>query len=37
MQFGMFGVGDVTVDPTAGRAPTERERPAVSPSALGLH
>ncbi len=26
MQFGVFSVGDVTVDPTTGRAPTERER-----------
>ncbi len=37
MQFGMFSVGHVTVDPTAGRAPTEHERPAVTPSALGFH
>ncbi|WP_037184001.1 LLM class flavin-dependent oxidoreductase [Rhodococcoides fascians] len=26
MQFGIFTVGDVTVDPTTGRAPTENER-----------
>jgi len=26
MQFGVFTVGDVTVDPTTGRAPTEPER-----------
>src|SRR5688500_2723930 len=26
MQFGLFSVGDVTVDPTTGRAPTEAER-----------
>jgi putative FMN-dependent luciferase-like monooxygenase len=26
MQFGIFTVGDVTPDPTTGRAPTERER-----------
>jgi putative FMN-dependent luciferase-like monooxygenase len=26
MQFGVFSVGDVTVDPTTGRAPTEAER-----------
>ena len=26
MQFGIFSVGDVTVDPTTGRAPTEAER-----------
>ncbi|MGB7234719.1 MAG: 5,10-methylene tetrahydromethanopterin reductase, partial [Rhodococcus sp. (in: high G+C Gram-positive bacteria)] len=26
MQFGIFSVGDVTVDPTTGRAPTEHER-----------
>ncbi|MGW1175392.1 LLM class flavin-dependent oxidoreductase [Kitasatospora sp. NPDC002543] len=26
MQFGIFSVGDVTVDPTTGREPTERER-----------
>jgi len=26
MQFGVFSVGDVTVDPTTGRAPTEGER-----------
>jgi putative FMN-dependent luciferase-like monooxygenase len=26
MQFGIFTVGDVTVDPTTGRAPTEHER-----------
>ena len=26
MQFGIFTVGDVTVDPTTGRAPTEGER-----------
>src|SRR5690349_7809545 len=26
VQFGIFSVGDVTVDPTTGRAPTERER-----------
>ncbi|TDC08992.1 LLM class flavin-dependent oxidoreductase, partial [Streptomyces sp. 8K308] len=26
MQFGIFTVGDITVDPTTGRAPTERER-----------
>jgi putative FMN-dependent luciferase-like monooxygenase len=26
MQFGVFTVGDVTPDPTTGRAPTERER-----------
>ena len=26
MQFGIFSVGDVTVDPTTGRAPSERER-----------
>ncbi|TDC70285.1 LLM class flavin-dependent oxidoreductase [Micromonospora sp. KC606] len=26
MQFGVFTVGDVTVDPTTGREPTERER-----------
>ena len=26
MQFGVFTVGDVTVDPTTGRAPTEAER-----------
>src|SRR4051795_4132104 len=26
MQFGIFSVGDVTPDPTTGRAPTERER-----------
>ncbi|MET8565389.1 5,10-methylene tetrahydromethanopterin reductase, partial [Streptomyces flaveolus] len=25
-QFGIFSVGDVTPDPTTGRAPTERER-----------
>ena len=26
MQFGIFSVGDVTPDPTTGRAPTEAER-----------
>ena len=26
MQFGIFTVGDVTTDPTNGRAPTEGER-----------
>src|ERR1051325_6063049 len=26
MQFGVFTVGDVTTDPTTGRAPTEHER-----------
>lgn len=26
MQFGIFTVGDITPDPTTGRAPTERER-----------
>jgi putative FMN-dependent luciferase-like monooxygenase len=26
MQFGIFTVGDVTIDPTTGRAPTEHER-----------
>jgi len=26
MQFGIFSVGDVTADPTTGRAPTEHER-----------
>jgi putative FMN-dependent luciferase-like monooxygenase len=26
MQFGIFTIGDVTVDPTTGRAPTEAER-----------
>ncbi|WP_372344124.1 hypothetical protein [Streptomyces sp. KL116D] len=26
MQFGIFTVGDVTVDPTTGRAPSEHER-----------
>src|SRR5688500_10703563 len=26
MQFGIFTVGDVTPDPTTGRAPTEHER-----------
>src|SRR3954468_21090669 len=26
MQFGVFSVGDVTPDPTTGRAPTEHER-----------
>ena len=26
MQFGIFTVGDVTADPTTGRAPTEHER-----------
>ncbi|MFC6357293.1 LLM class flavin-dependent oxidoreductase [Luethyella okanaganae] len=26
MQFGVFTVGDVTIDPTTGRAPTENER-----------
>ena len=26
MQFGVFTVGDVTPDPTTGRAPTEAER-----------
>jgi ribosomal protein L37AE/L43A len=26
MQFGIFSVGDVTTDPTTGRAPTEHER-----------
>jgi putative FMN-dependent luciferase-like monooxygenase len=26
LQFGIFSVGDVTVDPTTGRAPTEAER-----------
>ena len=26
MQFGIFTVGDVTTDPTTGRAPTEAER-----------
>jgi putative FMN-dependent luciferase-like monooxygenase len=26
MQFGIFTVGDVTLDPTTGRAPTEQER-----------
>ncbi len=26
MQFGIFSVGDVTMDPTTGRTPTERER-----------
>ena len=26
MQFGIFTVGDVTPDPTTGRAPTEGER-----------
>ncbi|WP_030654380.1 MULTISPECIES: LLM class flavin-dependent oxidoreductase, partial [Streptomyces] len=26
MQFGIFTVGDVTVDPTTGRTPTEHER-----------
>lgn len=29
MQFGVFTVGDVTVDPTTGRAPTEGERIAA--------
>ncbi len=26
MQFGIFTVGDLTTDPTTGRAPTEHER-----------
>ncbi len=26
MQFGIFSVGDITPDPTTGRAPTEHER-----------
>src|SRR5664279_4329140 len=26
MQFGVFSVGDVTIDPTTGRAPSEAER-----------
>ncbi len=26
MQFGVFSVGDITPDPTTGRAPTEAER-----------
>src|SRR4026209_2617461 len=26
MQFGIFSVGDVTTDPTTGRAPSEAER-----------
>ena len=26
MQFGVFTVGDVTPDPTTGRAPSEAER-----------
>ena len=26
MQFGIFTVGDVTMDPTTGRTPTEHER-----------
>ncbi len=26
MQFGVFSVGDVTTDPTTGRAPSEAER-----------
>ena len=26
MQFGVFSVGDVTPDPTTGRAPSEHER-----------
>ena len=26
MQFGVFSVGDLTPDPTTGRAPTEAER-----------
>ncbi|MEO6201079.1 MAG: LLM class flavin-dependent oxidoreductase [Cryobacterium sp.] len=26
MQFGIFTVGDITIDPTTGRAPTEHER-----------
>ncbi len=29
MQFGIFTVGDVTLDPTSGRAPTEHERIAA--------
>ncbi len=29
MQFGVFSVGDVTVDPTTGRAPSEGERIAA--------
>ena len=29
MQFGIFSVGDVTPDPTIGRAPTEAERMSV--------
>ena len=26
MEFGIFTVGDITTDPTTGRAPTENER-----------
>jgi alkanesulfonate monooxygenase SsuD/methylene tetrahydromethanopterin reductase-like flavin-dependent oxidoreductase (luciferase family) len=26
MQFGIFSIGDLNTDPTAGRTPTERER-----------
>ena len=26
MQFGIFSVGDVSMDPTTGRTPTEHER-----------
>ena len=26
MQFGIFSVSDITVDPTTGRAPSEAER-----------
>lgn len=26
MQFGIFSVGDITMDPTTGRTPTEHER-----------
>ncbi len=26
MQFGIFSIGDVTPDPTTGRAPSEHER-----------
>jgi len=40
MQFGIFTVGDVTTDPTTGRAPTEHERikamVAIALKAVGL-
>lgn len=36
MQFGIFTVGDVTTDPTTGRAPTEAER-IKAMTAIALH